>query len=247
MKKPKIALGGAGFYIVLLLCLTAAGAAGYGALFSRDVDQMGAQAQTAAVQAMPDPAPVFEELDPAGPSLEILEPETEKRVEEELAVSAPVQMPSLPVETAETMAEPVEPSAPRLVVWPLRGEVLAAFSVDALNYDETMGDWRTHAGLDLAAEPGTQVTAACAGTVRAVEEDPMMGTVVTVDHGDGYATTYANLQTVPAVKPGDRVSAGQIIGAVGATAIAEAAQPSHLHFAVEKDGDAVDPQRFLEG
>lgn len=246
MKKPKIALGGAGFYIVLLLCLTAAGAAGYGMLFNNHAERTGAQAQAAAAQTVPENAPVFDELDPAGPSLEILEPETEKHAEEELAVSAPVQMPSLPVEAAETIDEPVEPSAPRLVVWPLRGEVLAAFSVDALRYDETMGDWRTHAGLDLAAQPGTQVTAACAGTVRAVEEDPMMGTVVTVDHGDGYVTTYANLQTVPAVKPGDRVTAGQIIGAVGETAIAEAAQPSHLHFAVEKDGDAVDPQRFLK-
>jgi murein DD-endopeptidase MepM/ murein hydrolase activator NlpD len=44
---------------------------------------------------------------------------------------------------------------------------------------------------------------------------------------------------------GDSVSAGQIIGAVGSTAAAESAQSPHLHFAVSKDGDLVDPEEFL--
>ena len=45
---------------------------------------------------------------------------------------------------------------------------------------------------------------------------------------------------------GDSVSAGQIIGAVGTTAAAESGQP-HLHFAVTKDGKAVDPNEYLSG
>ena len=49
------------------------------------------------------------------------------------------------------------------------------------------------------------------------------------------------------MKVGDTVSAGQIIGAVGTTAAAESAQPPHLHFAVTRDGDAVDPDQFLAG
>ncbi len=88
--------------------------------------------------------------------------------------------------------------------------------------------------------------AACAGKVTTVEDNSLMGTTVVIEHDGGYVTTYANLQTVPAVKVGDTVSAGQIIGAVGSTAIAEAALPAHLHFAVEKNGDAVDPQAFLK-
>ena len=73
----------------------------------------------------------------------------------------------------------------------------------------------------------------------------MMGTTVVIDHGDGCQTTYANLQAQPAVEAGDTVSAGQIIGTVGSTAAAESAQAPHLHFAVAKDGDAVDPEEFL--
>ena len=52
--------------------------------------------------------------------------------------------------------------------------------------------------------------------------------------------------TQPNVEAGDPVSAGQIIGAVGTTAAAESGQP-HLHFAVTKDGKAVDPNEYLSG
>jgi murein DD-endopeptidase MepM/ murein hydrolase activator NlpD len=123
--------------------------------------------------------------------------------------------------------------------------VLAAFSVDQLAYDPTMEDWRVHDGVDIAAKPGTTVLAASSGTVQSVEDDALMGTTVVISHDGGYQTTYANLQAQPTVQTGDSVSAGQIIGAVGSTAAAESAQSPHLHFAVSKDGDVVDPEEFL--
>ena len=115
--------------------------------------------------------------------------------------------------------------APRLVVAPLRGDVLTAFSMEELVYSPTLGDWRTHNGVDIAAQQGTTVV---------------------LEHDNGYQTTYANLQAKPNVEAGDPVSAGQIIGAVGTTAAAESGQP-HLHFAVTKDGKAVDPNEYLSG
>ena len=51
----------------------------------------------------------------------------------------------------------------------------------------------------------------------------------------------------PPVAEGESVSAGQIIGAVGSGAAAESDRGPHLHFRVTLDGDAVDPQTFLEG
>ena len=148
-------------------------------------------------------------------------------------------MPELPVDDT-----PVTPEAPRIIVSPLKGEVVTAFSVDQLVYNPTLEDWRIHDGLDISAEEGTSVLAASSGTVLSVEDDALMGTTVTLEHGGGYQTTYASLQADPAVEVGDSVSAGQIIGVVG-TAPAEAAQGTHLHFSVEKDGDAVDPEAYL--
>ena len=147
-----------------------------------------------------------------------------------------------PALESETDAQPV---APRRVVAPLVGEEVAAFSVDELTYNETLGDWRTHDGIDIAAEVGTQVIAACSGVVTAVRDDDMMGTLVTIAHDDGYETTYANLRSSPGVGEGQYVSAGEVIGAVGSSSIAEFSMPAHLHFSVSKDGVPCDPAEFL--
>ena len=52
--------------------------------------------------------------------------------------------------------------------------------MEALAYSETMGDWRTHDGMDLAVSLGTKVIATAAGTVSKVFEDPFMGTTVEI-------------------------------------------------------------------
>ena len=103
------------------------------------------------------------------------------------------------------------------------------------------------AGADIAAANGVKVLSISAGTVEQVYNDMLMGTTVVIDHAGGYTTTYSNLQAKPTVQPGDLVTAGQIIGAVGTTASAEAAQSPHLHFSVPRDGEAVDPSAFLKG
>lgn len=231
--KLRSVLSGTGFYVLLAVCLLAAAVSGYFLLFAKDDEA-----------SVPDPAPVSAPV----PDLHVPEPEPE---EEEPAVetAAPARveveivptMPELPVDDTPVIAE-----APRLVVSPLNGEVLMAFSVDQLVYSPTLADWRTHDGVDISAKPGTTVLAATAGTVASVEDDPLMGTTVVIEHQGGYTTTYANLQAKPTVLPGDLVTAGQIIGAVGATAAAEAAQSPHLHFSVSRDGKAVDPDVFLE-
>lgn len=77
-------------------------------------------------------------------------------------------------------------------------------------------------------------------------EDPLLGATVVLEHDDGYRTTYANLADKPDVAAGDQVNAGAVIGTVGTTAAAEADTP-HLHFAVSRDGKAVNPQEFLDG
>ena len=156
------------------------------------------------------------------------------------APTGPDTAASAPVDDTPVVAE-----EPHVVVLPIQGEVLTAFSVDQLLYNETLDDWRTHDGVDIAAAEGDAVLAACAGTVSSITDDPLMGTTVVIQHSGGYETTYANLQVEPAVETGDTVSAGQTIGAVGTTAAAEAAQGAHLHFSVAKDGEAVDPDAFL--
>lgn len=233
--KLKSVLSGTGFYALLAVCLILAAVSGYFLLFAGDEEEPAPQkAVSAPTRDMYVPAP------------EPPEPEPEPEEDVEASAPAPVEveivptMPEAPVDDTPVIAEP-----PRLVVEPLKGEVLTAFSMDQLVYSPTLADWRTHDGVDISAKPGTTVLAATAGTVSSVEDHPLMGTTVVIEHQGGYATTYSNLQAKPTVQPGDLVTAGQIIGAVGTTAAAEAAQSPHLHFSVALDGEAVDPVEFL--
>ena len=228
-KKWEALRGSAGFYITLAVCLLVVGVSGWMLLSDRGKEPAVVEEDPVPEVSAPAPQVMEEEPDPV---VETIQPEP---VEE---------TPPMPeVEVDDT---PVVVQAPRLVVSPLNGQVLTAFSVDKLVYDVTMDDWRVHDGVDISAKPGTTVLAACSGTVLAVENDPMMGTTVTIAHDGGYQTTYASLQSRPTVEAGDAVSAGQIIGAVGTTAKAEFGQSPHLHFSVMKDGDVIDPEEFLK-
>ena len=229
-KKWEALRGSAGFYITLAVCLLVVGVSGWMLLSDRGKEP---------AVVVEDPVPEV-----SAPAPEVMEEEPEPAAVETIRPQPVEETPAMPeVEVDDT---PVVAQAPRLVVSPLNGQVLTAFSVDKLVYDVTMDDWRVHDGVDISAKPGTTVLAACSGTVLAVENDPMMGTTVTIAHDGGYQTTYASLQSRPTVEAGDAVSAGQIIGAVGTTAKAESGQSPHLHFSVTKDGDAVNPEEFLK-
>ncbi len=225
--KWKSTPGGVESCIALGLCVLAIAAGGYFLIFGGEPKQ---EETTPPQITAPEEQPVT----PTAPVVETVLPAQVEEPSEDLTAN------DVPLEDVPVVAE-----APRLVVSPLKGEVLAAFSVDELLYSETLADWRTHDGIDIAARAGTNVLAASAGTVLSVEDDALMGTTVTLEHSGGYQTVYANLQAKPPVSKGDSVTAGQIIGAVGSTAAAESAQGPHLHFSVTKDGDVVDPNTFL--
>lgn len=242
MKKPFLQrtgdfLAGKGFYIVLFLCVAAIGISGYYlfSTFGGDDPQVMVSAPVEVVvpSATPSTVPT-----PTPSSTPVAPTTTPSPV-----VTTPAPSPS-PSSSPE--APPPKATQTALVfTWPVKGLLQRDFSLEALAYDETMNDWRTHSGIDIAAELGTQVLATAAGTVVAVYKDDLMGTTVSIDHGNGLTSTYANLAASPTVELGGTVNTGDVIGAVGSTAIAESIHAAHLHFELSKDGEAVDPVSYL--
>lgn len=242
--------GGMGFYIALLVCVLAAGVVGYYALLNNTEDSPSNEDTVQSVDQT-DPGPATPVTTPdKEPSLPVISdqpvvidrPVVTTRPEQDQAEDEPEEA-STP--TVNTYTPPVTAQEPSVVVAPLSGETVAVFSVDQLTYDATLGDWRTHDGIDIQAAAGTDVVATAAGTVLSVEEDGRLGTTVVIDHNNGYVTTYASLQPGVDVLAGDSVSAGTVIGAVGNTSLSEAGLGAHLHFSVTKDGEAVDPMEYL--
>lgn len=114
--------------------------------------------------------------------------------------------------------------------------------------DPVYGGADYHHGIDLAAPKWTAIYAVRAGeVVYAGWDSSGGGNYVSIDHGDGYKTQYLHMESI-AVKEGQQVRKGQVIGYVGNTGKSTG---YHLHFAVrkwnEKTGfwDYIDPERFI--
>ena len=172
-------MGRSGFFVTMAICLVVAGISGYFLLFDRE-DAPAKEEPLVIVDEAPAPvqkipAKAEESVDDPLPVVETLSPEPVEEV---------TSMPEIPVDPT-----PVAVQQPHPMSTPLVGEVLTAFSMDTLLFNETLEDWRTHDGIDISAPEGTAVLSACAGTVVSVENDVLMGTTVTVSHHDGYETT----------------------------------------------------------
>ena len=140
--------------------------------------------------------------------------------------------------TSATTTTTMQAEAPDLYVLPLTNTVQTPFSADAPLYSITMKDWRVHTGVDFAGEEGQTVKAAARGTVSAIEEDPLWGYVITLDHGVGVVSRYCGVE--PAVRVGDKLDVSDAIGQL-TTVPCESAQTPHLHFEMSIDGVPVDP------
>ena len=127
---------------------------------------------------------------------------------------------------------------------PVSGRVLNSYSGDELVYSKTLGDWRTHNGVDYAADRGAEVTAPAAGKVVETGTDDKWGPVVAIEDASGRIWRVCGT-TDAKVKKGDTVSAGQTIGKVGSVSC-ECAEESHIHLEVMEGEKYLDPIKAMK-
>lgn len=128
---------------------------------------------------------------------------------------------------------------------PLGTDILKDYSPEVPSYSATMGDWRTHSGIDFKAAEGEQVKAISYGTVTNIYEDALWGTVVVIDHGNGVIAKYCgfNKETLE-IKKGSEVESGSLLGYLG-TIPCEKSELSHLHFEIIYNGKNVEPLELM--
>ena len=169
-----------------------------------------------------------------------------------MGIDADIPVLATQPQTEATQTVPAEQTVPAPTVKrklniqsPVSGQEIYGYSMETLSYNETTRDWRVHNGVDIAAEEGTPVCAACDGTVYTTYEDDSMGYTVVIRHEGGYTTKYSSLSKDLAVSAGDTVQAGQTIGYAGSTALVETTLGSHVHFSVTRQDQPMDPAEFL--
>ena len=218
---------GKGFYIVLFLCAAVIG--------------LSAWMMAAGNETMDKLEQSSISFDNSRVETVIIPPQSEIEEAAPVVKPTPVEKESVQVWSESQLAAVEAP----LYIWPVQGELERGHDLENLSYDVTLKDWRTHEGLDICAALGTPVAAVCAGQVMSLEQDGLYGTVVSIDHGDGLISVYANLAELPTVSVGDWVEAGDTIGSVGSTALCEVGQATHLHFAMRLDGEGINPLAYL--
>lgn len=118
--------------------------------------------------------------------------------------------------------------------WPIDGVITSPFGPRGGS---------VHEGIDIDGETGDPIGASAAGTVIMASPFSGYGNAVIIDHGHGVTTLYGHMSAF-AVSEGDRVSQGQIVGAVGSTGHSTG---SHLHFEIRVNGTPIDPLPYLPG
>lgn len=133
----------------------------------------------------------------------------------------------------------------RKLVWvpvrkPVTGEIELS-SPFGVRVDPFLHIAAMHTGLDFRGDAGEPIHATAAGTVTNAGWSGGYGKMVEIDHGNGLSTRYGHLSQID-VKIGDAIRVGQVVGRMGSTGRSTG---PHLHYETRVDGEAVDPQKFL--
>ncbi len=133
----------------------------------------------------------------------------------------------------------------QVMEWPVSGPIVMDYSMDTGIYDRTLEQYRTNDSICISADIGEDVFAAFDGIVTAVTNDKESGVSVCIDHGNGWSSTYSQLDENLAVSEGESVLKGDRIGSVAAPTNYGTALGAHLEFSVYNNDEPTDPKLVL--
>ncbi|WP_125153361.1 M23 family metallopeptidase [Clostridium rectalis] len=130
---------------------------------------------------------------------------------------------------------------------PVEGILARAYSEEPVFWKST-NSYRPNFGMDIKCEVGKPVFCVLDGKIENVQSDSSDGVKVTVNHQNGLKTVYSNLDPKVIVKKDQVVKKGDKIGAVGKTTVRALYETygDHLHFSVLKNGDFINPSKYIK-
>ena len=168
---------------------------------------------------------------------------TETETEKDIQVNTPVT--NVPDDRVDETTSEVKPLLTVEFISPLKNSISKEYSKDELVKNNTTGDWRIHKGIDIKGSSGDRINAISDGIVTDLVYDELWGTIVTVDHDNGFVAKYYGLRKNSTVKPGDEIKTSEKIGLLDEIPI-ESSDGIHLHLELYKDGKLVSPSEYLD-
>ena len=150
-------------------------------------------------------------------------------------------------ETAETGAEAnaLHFAPEDGMLWPMEGNVILNYSMDSTIYFVTLDQYKYNPAVIIAGEVNNKVYSVAKGKVIGLSNNEETGCTMIVDLGDGYRAIYGQLKE-PNFAVGDYVESGHVLGYVAEPTKYYSVEGSNLYFALQKDGQPVDPVAFFQ-
>ena len=148
----------------------------------------------------------------------------------------------IPTGSGYEMVVAAEPQGPLPVFGPKDVSTFFVKPTEGVLTSEFGSRWgREHHGIDIGGEDGEKILAADSGRVVYAGWVEGYGNYLSIDHENGFETAYAHCSKL-AVSEGEYVTQGQQIACMGSTGNSTG---PHLHFEVKKDGEYLDPLRYV--
>lgn len=197
-----------------------------------------------------------EETEKAEAASTVIAPKTqEEKNMIELEDLSGTEVAELPEETAEVAKEDAQETAAQGdtlhfspedgMLWPLEGNVLVNYSMDSTVYFATLDQYKYNPAVIIAGEVNSKVYSVAKGQVTDISNNEVTGCTMTVDLGDGYQAIYGQLKE-PKFAVGDYVESGHVLGFVAEPTKYFSVEGSNLYFALQKNGEPVDPVEYFE-
>ena len=129
--------------------------------------------------------------------------------------------------------------------WPLQGNVVLNYSMDQTVYFATLDQYKYNPAVIIAGEVNDRVSAAAEGKITDISNSAVTGCTVTMDLGDGYSAIYGQLRKCR-MKWATLSAKGKLVGYIAEPTKYYSVEGSNLYFALQKDGEPVDPVSFFE-
>lgn len=250
-------------YIAAVSCLVA-GLIGFGSVYftemnikQREKQQSIEQAAQEAQKEKSEAASTIVEPKTSNPTQE-KQANVKQNVQKEAVVEPEIEEVSekIPQEAAETPEKEEQVETAKSInslhfemgeglVWPLEGDVLLNYSMDATTYFPTLDQYRYNPAIVISGEVNDTVLLVAKGQITDITTDEVTGCTVTEDLGDGYTAIYGQLKELN-FEVGDMVSAGQVLGYVSEPTKYYSVEGSNLYFAMEKDGEPINPMEYFQ-